>query len=288
MAEVESKSTGGPGKLLVSARDDIGLTQADISKQLNLPLSIIEQLDTDCYTEDIPDTFFRGYIRTYARLVELDGDKIVTLYSELIGHSEVSNHYVPSTDVAPMKIQIGSHLLWFKVLSAAVVLTILVLGWMAYSAKQEKSKTQSSELLSTTDNAISTEDLSNSRQTNNDLTITDKTIPSTESATQIIEATPVTEIPQGFINSASLTDGELDFTFLDDCWVQVIDSNGEVLAVGLKSAGRRFTINGVPPISVVLGKPRAISLQYNSEAVDLTIYPAAQTARFTLGEETET
>jgi len=93
------------------------------------------------------------------------------------------------------------------------------------------------------------------------------------------------EIPQGFVETATLTDAELDFTFIDDCWIQVTDSNEEVLAVGLKNAGRRFTVSGVPPIQVVLGKPRAISLQYNNQSVDLSIYPAGQTARFSLGEK---
>ena len=77
--------------------------------------------------------------------------------------------------------------------------------------------------------------------------------------------------------------GELTFNFVDDCWVKVTDKNNEVLAVGLKTKGRRFVVNGVPPINVIIGKPRAVKLTYNSQSVDLTPYPASQTARLTLG-----
>ena len=79
MAEIEMTSNG-PGELLVKARDKAGMSQADIARQLNLSLAIIEQLDTDRYSDDIPDAFIRGYIRTYARVVDLDEGKIVTLY----------------------------------------------------------------------------------------------------------------------------------------------------------------------------------------------------------------
>ena len=200
---------------------------------------------------------------------------------------EVSNHYVPSTDVAPVKIQIGSHLLWFKILSVVVMSTILILGWMAYSDNQEKKSAESTEIKLTMDEASNVDEL----PANNDAKNIESEVKNeadSAKTSSLIEEASISERPQGFINTPSLTNGELAFNFLDDCWVQVIDSNGEVLAVGLKSSGRRFTVNGVPPITVVLGKPRAISLQYNSEAVDLTIYPAAQTARFTLGEEIET
>jgi len=92
------------------------------------------------------------------------------------------------------------------------------------------------------------------------------------------------DIPSGFIESPVLSDAELEFSFIDDCWVQVIDSNEEVLAVGLKAAGRRFTVNGVPPIQVVLGKPRAVNIQFNHESVDLSIYPASQDVMAALSE----
>ena len=74
----------------------------------------------------------------------------------------------------------------------------------------------------------------------------------------------------------------LTFEFLGDCWVQVTDANGEVLAVGLKTQGRRFQVSGMAPIDVVLGKPREVYIAYNDEEVDLSCFPAGSTARFAL------
>ncbi|PCJ46420.1 MAG: hypothetical protein COA74_13610, partial [Gammaproteobacteria bacterium] len=114
----------------------------------------------------------------------------------------------------------------------------------------------------------------------------DKADNNSDSASQLVEQEVVTEeLAQP---ESRPVNADLEFSFIEDCWVQVIDSDEEVLAVGLKSAGRRFSVSGVPPIRVVLGKPRAVSLQFNNELVDLTIYPAGQTARFSLGESPST
>jgi len=291
MAEIEN-TAAGPGELLTAARKKMGLSKFDISRQLNLSPAVIEQLESNQYTDQIPDAFLRGYLRTYARAVALDEDDIVTSYSEFTGSSEVANHYVPSTDVPPVKIQVGSHMLWFKLLSVAVFIAILILGWMAYNQTDPETATTDSSVLNS---PLLTEQPKNEPvqlPTNEELTeqpVTDNAVEQNviDSVVldDVIEEVPETELPQGFVDEPVLTDAELAFNFIDDCWVQVIDGNDEVLAVGLKSAGRRFSVSGVPPITVVLGKPRAVSLQYNNQSVDLSIYPASQTARFILGDE---
>ena len=102
MAELKEKSEG-PGKLLATARKKSGHSIADIARQLNLSVAVIEQLESNQYTDDIPDAFIRGYLRTYARAVDIDEEEVVSLYTKVIGLEIVRNYYVPSTDVAPVK-----------------------------------------------------------------------------------------------------------------------------------------------------------------------------------------
>lgn len=281
MAEIE-KQNEGPGKLLKAARKAAGLSIEDIAGRLNLSKEMIGNLESDNYEVDFPDAFIRGYLRTYARALEQDEEQVIALFSQSIGSTIVRNYYIPSADVAPVKLQIGSHLLWFKILSIVVVIVILALGWIAYSQTDDKntatktlsvplSKNQPDADIETGNELVSMVEI-----TNNEPQTVDDSQPAKIESYSLVEQVIETPI---------LNNAELDFTFIDDCWVQVIDSNEEVLAVGLKTAGRRFTVSGVPPITVVVGKPRAISLQYNNQAVDLTIYPASQTARFILGEE---
>ena len=139
MAKVEIEDTS-PGKLLSAARKKAGLSESDIADQLNLSITVIKELESDQNTTNIPDAFLRGYMRTYARAVGEDEEHIVALYSQAIGTSIVRNYFVPSVDVPPMKAQVGNHMPWFKALSVAVFIAIIILGWLAYSQQSNETK----------------------------------------------------------------------------------------------------------------------------------------------------
>lgn len=304
MAEIEIEDTS-PGKLLSAARKKAGLSESDIADQLNLSLAVIKELESDKNTTDIPDAFLRGYLRTYARAVGEDEEHIVALYSQAIGTSIVRNHFVPSNDVQPAKAQVGNHMLWFKALSVAVFIAILVLGWMAFSQQSTEPNSHDTSLSQPLDSNVEAEE--NIAQQSADQSANSVDVDRAVTEPEPIIDAPIVNIDENITNEQVVVtdkpfiepttepeaspevvddiEGELVFTFIEDCWVKVTDNNGEVLAVGLKTAGRRFTVSGAVPIAVVLGKPRAISLQFNDLAVDLAIYPAGQTARFSLGDD---
>ncbi|WP_196141058.1 RodZ domain-containing protein [Aliikangiella sp. G2MR2-5] len=72
------------------------------------------------------------------------------------------------------------------------------------------------------------------------------------------------------------------FTFSGDCWVEIRDANGEVLANGIKKDGKVMPLKGVAPFSVQLGEPSVVSLTLNDESYDLSRFPAGRKAAFEL------
>jgi len=232
----------------------------------------------------MPDAFIRGYLRTYARAVEQDEEEIIALYSQAKGTTLVSNHYVPSADAPPVRGSImGNKLIWFAFIGALIVIVIMVYGWLVYINSSADENGETNNIIPATESGVAVE----TEPSQPDLSAAEIDV-STDAQEINKQQSDIEEktvaIPSGFIDSPVLTDAELEFSFIDDCWVQVTDSNNEVLAVGLKAAGRRFIVKGVPPIQIVLGKPRAVNIQFNNESIDLSIYPASQTARFSLGE----
>ncbi len=289
MAEInETVEThnSGPGALLLAARKKLRLSQVTISERLNLTVEIIKQLESDQYKGDIPDAFIRGYLRTYARSVEQDEEQIIALYFQAIGTSIVSNHYIPSENVPTVSARKRKNLLMFGLPGIIILIFIIVYNWVVYSDTDsdsdsvtiesvEKSKVEKTNVIEGDPGQL------NEPSVANDDVETETKRDNIQQSDKLSE--PV-EVPSGFVESPVLTDAELEFTFIDNCWIQVIDSNNEVLAVGVKASGRRFVVRGVPPLQIVLGKPRAVNIQFNNEMVDLSIYPASQTARFSLGE----
>ncbi|MBD3586694.1 DUF4115 domain-containing protein [Salinimonas sp. HHU 13199] len=74
----------------------------------------------------------------------------------------------------------------------------------------------------------------------------------------------------------------MTFTFGEDCWVNIEDANGEIIATGIKREGRVMPISGQPPINVTLGAPDNVAVTFNGSSVDISDYQNGRTARFTL------
>ena len=79
-----SAAVKGPSALLAEARQRLGLSQKEVAEKLYLTTSFIKHIDDGEFSRIPKEAFIRGYLRTYARVVELSGDEIVALYdSEL-------------------------------------------------------------------------------------------------------------------------------------------------------------------------------------------------------------
>ena len=65
-----------------AARESLGITCREVSEALNLSLKVVEALEVNDY-ETLPEAVFtRGYIRAYAKLLELDADAIVARFED--------------------------------------------------------------------------------------------------------------------------------------------------------------------------------------------------------------
>ncbi|WP_439136133.1 DUF4115 domain-containing protein, partial [Pseudomaricurvus sp.] len=76
---------------------------------------------------------------------------------------------------------------------------------------------------------------------------------------------------------------ELTLVFSDECWLEVTDAHGDVVAANLYQAGATATLVGVAPFEVMLGNVRAVQLTLNGESVTLTPNGNRKTLRATVG-----
>lgn len=70
----------GPGSELEKARERLNVSRREVADALNLPIRVIEALETDDYERLPPSVFTRGYLRSYARLLELDPAAVTATY----------------------------------------------------------------------------------------------------------------------------------------------------------------------------------------------------------------
>ncbi len=118
----------GPGQRLHDARRAASLSVADVAAQLHLDATTIEALERDDYAKLPAPAFVRGYLRSYARLVNLAPEPVVAAYSSrgfeppalVADISSGSQGQSESTDL-PWRLM--------TYLIAGVVVTLVVMWW---------------------------------------------------------------------------------------------------------------------------------------------------------------
>ena len=89
----------GPGAELRATRESMDVSAREIADALNLPTHVIEALESDDYEKLPPSVFSRGYLRSYARLLELEPERLLARYPEVTEEVDVVTREVPAASL---------------------------------------------------------------------------------------------------------------------------------------------------------------------------------------------
>lgn len=291
-------STQGPGEILKQAREKLGLSAADIAAKLHLKLINIEAIEADNYDPKISATFTKGYLKLYAKQVQVDEKLILDAFAQQnIDEKEPQKLQSFSKRVA--KQNNDARLMLLTYLIIAVLLAMVVVWWFQQDSSESAIANISESVAAAQIEAISDEQqqpAQNLAPTADDLIVSaqiDEDGPAELSGTQDVDQNntpqqieddiqaqlPVSDEP---ITQPELQTIELIFEFADDCWMNLTDSTGEAIAYGVKKSGRVMTVSGVAPFEVTLGAPDVVKISYDGVMVDMSRFPAGKSAKFSL------
>jgi len=131
--EQQSQETVGLGKRLCNARESKGLTTDDVATRLHLNRQIILDLEDDNYKYVSAETYAKGYLRAYARLLDLPVDEVLSAYDAMDCSKKIISDrpkispqlHVAASAIPPRKI---------VMLVLAVLVSIMSLWWFLHSA----------------------------------------------------------------------------------------------------------------------------------------------------------
>lgn len=124
----------GVGPRLAAAREAKGMATAEVAAKLRLGVRQIEALEADAYEQLPGEVFVRGFIRNYAKLLDLDPDALLPSQDVVVSDQLT----VPSTNLRfqPSPIQrwlflpVGSAILFFA-------LVALLYAWLSSGEQAE-------------------------------------------------------------------------------------------------------------------------------------------------------
>ena len=94
-------------------------------------------------------------------------------------------------------------------------------------------------------------------------------VPAVSAATTTTPIAASSAVPTEVAVDASVA---LQLHFTASCWLRVADASGKSLFEGTKNAGDKVNVSGKEPFSLTIGAPRAVSVYFHGQAVDMSSY----------------
>ena len=294
-----SKSQETAGKILHEERKKIGLSIEEVAEKLNLEPKLIELLEKDDYEKFKFTTYLKGYLRSYARFLNIDGDKVVKLYKEK--NPEKKPKIIP--DVKP-KIQKNTNdksvKLFSYIIGLSIALSILIWYQKNFLIQQNKKTIENVNTLPNIKNKINGVDISYKiithsdywqwpidegyRENNDSNELKSAKDKETKNVIKEEQAS-IKEIVNATENTGYEIQEGTDTVVLDltgDSWVEIYDRNGNRLFLDLARGGKNYIVNGNSPFDILLGAAKEVSVEFNGESINTGPYIKYGIARFTL------
>lgn len=282
------------GITLREARERLGLSVADVADQIKFAPRQIEALEAEDF-QHLPEmAFVRGFVRSYARILQLDAQALLAVLPEI---NVVPMPIMPTAIGMPFpdaRLSQRQNMIW---LGAALLLAVLVVVFAVwhFTTPLEQANTAQVE----TPVSLPAEVQITSASTAPEAEVIASSVPAAAATLQNASGVPQTlaqpekvsafqtapqtqaikSVPQPGISPQIAT---LRLVFEEDSWVEIKDRNGKLLPSQVNPRGSELRLDGQAPFSLVIGKAAVVRLYYREKQVDLKPYTGINVARLTL------
>ena len=289
------------GSRLTAARTASGLSIAEVARHLKLSPLQVEALETGDHKKLPGPVFVRGFMRNYARLVNLDP---VPLIADVVAAQNQEAAALVAAAEPEKAIPFPGQASWnWK--PYAIGLVLVVAGLAVYEffdgvldaavlapavpavdAPQSKAVVPPESATETKIEKNENAAVAAPAMMGGANGITSMPSAPTKVATVERGANGITPMPSAPTKVAtverSANDKVLRFSFAREAWVEIRDAKSRVIFSQLNAAGSNPVVSGEPPFNMVIGNASGVKLVFGERAVDLAPYTQVDVARLTL------
>ncbi len=275
------------GSLLAEARKAQSYTVEEINRQLKIPeqaILAIEANDIDALP--IP-TYTQGYIRSYAKFLEVSEENVLALYNRAVPNDELAD-LKPRSNLSDGSKNLSALIKLVTVFLAVLGIVAAIYGVFQYY--QDKADDIESEFESReqdfTGNSLDSPGMTTlGIKQDARLTTDGELILENQSSSEVLEEEPAVEtevkadasVDAGKVSEDALeiTDDEpvkdvLEIDAEKGSWMEVRDANNVRLFYSMVPKGGSKTLSGLAPFSVSLGNAATTRVVINDLEIDMT------------------
>jgi cytoskeleton protein RodZ len=249
------------GERLRAGRERAGLSVAAAAEKLHLDPKVIEALEADRFAELGASVYVRGHLRRYGDFVGEQGSELVDAYAarearppppDLTQIPQAERHSDPRRLVTPL-----------TGLGGAAVLALAI--WWILSGSKPPAHVQAD-----------VRPTLNAEQVAAAAPVVPADAPAAIPVAQPVTTPPVAVTPTADAAApvrkeepAPARPTRLKLELANDSWVEVYDSRGERLFYDVATAGSVQSVEGRPPLRVVLGNSTGVTVEVDGEAREI-------------------
>ena len=281
LVEVD-QSVPSVGAMFYRARKSRGFSAEFVASQLYMTRESILALERDEYKKVGSDVFVRGYLKNYAKLLGLDDDVVMEAYRQT--HTDVSTRHIVRKPLSMQKRHSGQPIWWLVI----VVVAIIAGCWSLWgnNVSQKAGKLDTIKLETASGSTVVKSLLGDEKTAPENSVLgggvaADKVIPAPSDVVDHLLEPSIPAVEES--NRLALDTNRLELTFTQECWLEIRDVNGKVLVSGIKQAGEKIEVFGVPPFKLNIGVAKAVSLRYMNRNIEVVPRTGGKAAKLTVG-----
>ncbi len=277
LEEVAAAAKPTVGERLRAAREARAMDADAVAAALKLSKRQVDALEAGDWARLPGHTFVRGFVRNYARVVQLDVDSLLADLDAPPPQAPRLDLPHPTSAVMPQRGQAQKRD-YAAVLAGLVLIAIAVVAyyvvpqdlWMSPAPSSEPAAKAPAESLplfppGATPASVAAGDVTGAA-----------------GLSQAAAGAAAPESAPAVVSPVAAAGNGLRFAFAQPSWVEVRDRSGQIIFSQLNPAGSEREVDGQPPFALVVGNAGHVTVQYRGRTIELQPRSKDDVARVTV------
>lgn len=304
-ASNETAQSQKPGAILSARRIAAGISEAQIASRLKMSVTQVRHLEADDYAALHGMAIARGFVRAYARVLQMDPEPLVAFFAEKknvpapvnVQQGKPAEPFVKNRE--PFKSKRGAS--GKIVILLIIVIVALVVAWNmklfkfdrnmqkkempeVIAPKAEQAPAQAVPVADSKETAPASDPASNAANKPADQAAANMAGTTNQNLNTNGPATaPAVRNTSAIVEKASDAKGALlVINFREKSWLQIQKKDGSVIAEYIGKPGEKRQLDVTEPVTVIVGFAPGVSMEFKGVPVDLVSSTSNSVAKVTL------